>query len=67
MSSKDIILEMLDDVKAHQRNKNELLSHYVQIRLDNSIQTYYKQLLSSYTTLTGYDELNVLKKLAKNN
>lgn len=40
--SKEIILEMLNDVKSHQRNKEDLLSYYVQTRLDKSVEIYYK-------------------------
>lgn len=66
-NSRENILNMLKDVKSHQRDKKYLLAHYVQSRLDNSIQVYYKQLLASYSSLISYDEVNVLKKLSKNN
>lgn len=36
-NSRENILNMLKDVKSHQRDKKYLLAHYVQSRLDNSI------------------------------
>ena len=34
-------------------------------RLERSLTNYYKELTSSVTSLSGYNEQNVLQKLAK--
>lgn len=60
-----MLIKMIDNIKKHQRNPDQLFEHYVQRRLDKSLQTYYKQLLSSFSSLTTYDEENVLKQLIK--
>lgn len=57
---------MLEDIKKRNRPKEDLLPYYIQKRLDKSIQTYYKQLLSSCDFLSNIsDESKVIKKLAK--
>lgn len=63
--TREILIKMIDNIKKHQRNPDQLFEHYVQRRLDKSLQTYYKQLLSSFSSLTTYDEENVLKQLIK--
>lgn len=63
--TKEILIKMINNIKKHQRNPDQLFEHYVQRRLDKSLQTYYKQLLSSFSSLTTYDEGNVLKQLLK--
>lgn len=65
MSSKEIILDMLKDVKEHQRDQNSLLAHYVQLRLNRSLEAYYKSLMDSFSSLSTFDEMKVLKKLTK--
>lgn len=66
MSKAEIILkEMLEDVKKHKRDPKLLLNDYVQSRLEKSLQTYYEQLCSSYTSLAAKDEQRILKKLSK--
>ena len=65
MGSKDIILGMLSDIKKHQRDKDALLAEYVQIRLDKSLQTYYKELIDSYNVLQRFDEVKKLRQFIK--
>ena len=64
-SATRILLEMLKDLKDHHRSKNQLLTLYVEKRLERSLTNYYKELTSSVTSLSGYNEQNVLQKLAK--
>ena len=65
--SEEILIKMLSNIKNHQRNPDQLFEYYVQKRLDKSLQTYYKQLMSSFSSLSSYDEKNVLKQLVKDN
>lgn len=48
-----IIREMLKDINKHKRDKENLLEYFVSMRLDKSIQTYYKQLLESVDSLAA--------------
>ena len=64
-SATRILLEMLKDLKDHHKSKNQLLTLYVEKRLERSLTNYYKELTSSVTSLSGYNEQNVLQKLAK--
>ena len=64
-SATSILLEMLKDLKDHHRSKNQLLTLYVEKRLEQSLSNYYNELRSSVTSLSGYNEQNVLQKLAK--
>lgn len=64
-SATPILLEMLKDLKDHHRSKNQLLTLYVEKRLERSLTNYYKEVTSSVTSLSGYNEQNVLQKLAK--
>lgn len=62
----EVVKQMLEDVKKHNRTKDELLAYYIQTRLDKSIKTYYQQLLESYNFLSNVsDESKIIKKLAK--
>ena len=65
MGSKDVILGMLSDIKAHQRDKDDLLAYYVQERLNKSLQVYYKELLDSYNMLQRFDEIKKLRQFVK--
>lgn len=56
---------MLADIRAHQRPKETLLEHYVEERLNKTVNIYYKSVLSSAKVLERADPLKVAKKLAK--
>lgn len=56
---------MLLEVRAHNRNKKDLISYYIQDRLQKGLETYYKSISASLDSLKKYDEKNVLKKLTK--
>lgn len=60
-----VLLDMLDDLKKHQRSKDFLLKLYVEKRLEASLNTYYNKLASSLRNLSNFNEENVLKKLTK--
>ena len=66
MSSKQVILDMLSELDQHKcTDRYQLLSNYVQMRLDKSLETYYKEILSSYRILSHQKEEKVLKQLTK--
>ena len=56
---------MLEKIKQHQRLKADLLTFYIEKRLNKSLSTYYSQLIGSVEALESYDERNVLKSLIK--
>lgn len=55
--------KMLEDVKKHKRPKDELLEYYVNCRLNKSIQSYYKELLSSSDGLMTHNVENIIDKM----
>lgn len=68
MNFSDLLLKMLEDMEKHRRNKDNLLEFYIQKRLNNSIQNYYKDLLKSYKFLSHKDPkklLNIINKETK--
>lgn len=66
MSSKQIILSMLEELKQYPEvDKYELLTTYVQTRLNKSLENYYQDILSSYRSLSYQEEEKVLKQLTK--
>ena len=65
MTARDNLIQMLADIRAHQRPKETLLAHYVEERLNKTVNIYYKSVLSSAKVLERADPLKVAKKLAK--
>lgn len=53
MTVEQTLKDMLKDINEHKRSKENLLEHFVSMRLDKSIQTYYKQLLESVDCLAN--------------
>ena len=53
MTVEQTLKDMLKDINKHKRSKENLLEHFVSMRLDKSIQTYYKQLLESVDYLAN--------------
>lgn len=54
---------VLKDLQNYKRSKDTLLPMYIQLRLDKSLVTYYKQLSSSIKYYDKKDELRILKNL----
>lgn len=54
---------VLKDLQDYKRSKDTLLPMYIQLRLDKSLVTYYKQLSSSIKYYDKKDELRILKNL----
>ena len=54
---------MINDLQSYKRNKEDLLLHYVNERLDTSLTNYYKDLDNSLEYLSRRNELKLLKKL----
>lgn len=54
---------VLKDLQKYKRSKEILLPMYIQLRLDKSLLTYYKQLSSSIKYYDKKDELRILKNL----
>lgn len=65
MSAKNILESMLKDIKAHDIEETKCLRYYVDLRLNKSVETYYKELLGSKNFLGSFNELSVAKKLLK--
>lgn len=65
VNSKTILLDMLKDIKEHQRDSSTLLEGYVQARLDKSLQTYYSELIESFNSLQRFDEVKKLRQFTK--
>lgn len=57
------ISHMINDLQSYKRNKEDLLLHYVNERLDTSLTNYYKDLDNSLEYLSRRNELKLLKKL----
>ena len=57
------ISHMINDLQPYKRNKEDLLLHYVNERLDTSLTNYYKDLDNSLEYLSRRNELKLLKKL----
>lgn len=54
---------VLKDLQNYKRRRDTLLPMYIQLRLDKSLITYYKQLSSSIKYYDKKDELRILKNL----
>ncbi len=71
MTVEQILKDMLKDINKHKRPKENLLEYFVSMRLDKSIQIYYKQLLESVDYLSNREAsqeriLNGINKEEKN-
>lgn len=65
MANKETFLNMLRDIKKHERDKDNLLAYYVQKRLNLSLDSYYSDLVNDYDMLTHRDSLRVLKEISR--
>ena len=63
--SEKILNQMLKDIREKNKPEYQSLKYYVDMRLDKSIENYYKQLLESKNMLSNFNELSVSKKLLK--
>lgn len=71
MTVEQTLKDMLKDINKHKRPKENLLEYFVSMRLDKSIQIYYKQLLESVDYLANREAsqeriLNGINKEEKN-
>lgn len=60
---KDIINQMKLDLAAHNRKKEDLLEYYVQLRLNASLESYYKEIQQSLNNLLSKESLGYMKKV----
>ena len=58
MTARENLIQMLADIRAHQRPKETLLAYYVEERLNKTVNIYYKSVLSSAKVLERADPLN---------
>jgi hypothetical protein len=58
--------EMLESLSKHKRDKNTLLSLYVEERLNKTVSVYYKEMLASARALSYYAPEKVLDRMSKN-
>ena len=65
MSAKNILETMLIDINKHKTEEAKSLKYYVDMRLNKSVENYYKELLGSKNFLESFNELSVAKKLLK--
>lgn len=65
MSAKNILENMLIDINKHKTEEAKSLKYYVDMRLNKSVENYYKELLGSKNFLESFNELSVAKKLLK--
>lgn len=63
--SEKILNQMLKDIREKNKPEYKSLKYYVDMRLDKSIENYYRQLLESKNMLSNFNELSVSKKLLK--
>ena len=54
---------ILSDLQKYKRRKKDLLPYYIQLRLNKSLVTYYRQLATSIRYYDKKDELRILKNL----
>lgn len=60
---RDRLLSMKEELSEHKRDRSELKKYYIQERLSSSLQSYYKEINSSYSYLRHKDEVKVVKEL----
>ena len=56
---------ILGELETHHRDKNTLMKHYVEIRLNKSIRSYYEQLMASVNGIETINTNRVIRKLSK--
>lgn len=63
MDFKDILLSILKDLDCYKRDKNNLLSTYIEERLSQSLKTYYKELSASVNYLANKNNSKIIGKI----
>lgn len=64
MSVVDIVTNMINEIRSRpKKSHQQLLTEYIQLRMDKSLQTYYNELLRDCEKLRRYNELKVLRGL----
>lgn len=58
-----ILRHMLSDLDKHRRPRKELLSDYIQSRLDLSLKNYYEDLMKAYDAITRKDAAKIIKRV----
>lgn len=56
------LMTIQEDLSKYHRNKNELLEYYIQSRLNNSLQSYYHDLMNSLTYLKYKEKTRTQQK-----
>lgn len=59
------LLEIVDDLQNYKRDKKTLLSSYINIRLNDSLKMYYKEMTDSFNYLKYRNEVTVSKNINK--
>lgn len=65
MSLDSSIRRMLSDIKTHNRDRDSLLQHYIQARLDKSIRSYYADLVRVQAILEQKEARRVLRAMSR--
>jgi len=66
MNLAEIITAALDEIENRpKKSRQQLLTEYIQLRMDKSLQTYYNELLKNCEKLRRYNEFQVLRGLVK--
>ena len=64
-SNVDKLYNMINELSEYKREKNKLLPMYVNLRLNQSLQVYYKEVVDSFNYLKYKNELRLARKLNK--
>lgn len=64
---RDELLDMQKSLSEHHRDKRDLLSHYIEDRLNKSLEVYYENILDSYNTILNCtnNQMKIIKKVIK--
>lgn len=57
-----VLKRMINELDQHKKSKKELLSQYIQTRLDLSLKNYYEDLMKAYDAITRKDAAKVIKR-----
>lgn len=60
---KDIVKQIEQELSFYKRDKNVLLKHYIQTRLEESVVTYYSEINEKAEHLSYIDDSNKLRKI----